>query len=45
MLPRDLRVTTYIYLGVCRVRNFLAALDYNEHVDRPGHVNADGSKR
>ena len=30
---------------VYRVRNLLAALDYNEHVDRPGHVNADGSKR
>ena len=45
MLPRDLRVTTNTYLGVHKVRNFLAALDYNEHADRPGHANADGSKR
>lgn len=30
---------------VYRARNLLAALDYNEHIDRPPLVNKDGTQR
>ena len=30
---------------VYRARNLLAALDYNEHIDRPLQLNKDGKQR